>query len=255
MKLNYKIIGQGQPVIILHGLFGMLDNWQLIARKLEERDYMSILIDQRDHGRSPHTDTFNYQVLSDDLFEFMEDNGIHESIILGHSMGGKTAMQFALAHQNSVTKLIVVDMASKAYSGGHEQVFNALLDVNLNSVQSRSEVEEILMNHLNELSTVQFLMKNLSRSKEGQFEWKMNLSLLHTSYPDILAALDIHETVSVETLFIKGERSEYIMEDDKTTLKKQFPNAAFETIADAGHWVHADNPNALIESIIRFIET
>ncbi len=144
-KLNYRIIGEGQPVIILHGLFGMLDNWITIGKKLSDAGYMTILIDQRDHGRSEHTSEFNYKVLSDDLYQFMEDHWIHSAILIGHSMGGKTALQFVADHTTDIRKLIVVDIGVKAYPGGHEDVFKALLSVDLSKIKKRDEAEKTIL--------------------------------------------------------------------------------------------------------------
>jgi esterase len=255
MQLNYKVYGSGQPLVILHGLFGMLDNLQLLARKLEQAGYMVYLVDQRDHGKSPHTEVFNYEVLAEDLNQFLEDNWLHQVILIGHSMGGKTAMQFVSHYTTDIRKLIVVDIAPKAYPRGHESVFDALLSIDLAGLSSRNDAEEMLMSKLNDIGTVQFLMKNLSRKKEGGFEWKMNLPLLHQSYPNILSEITTDHPVGLDVLFIQGEHSGYILDSDKEDILKKFPDAKFELIPDAGHWVHADAPDALYQSVIRFIET
>lgn len=255
IQLNHRIIGKGKPIIILHGLFGMLDNWLTIARRLEAAGYMSILVDQRDHGRSDHTNDFNYSLLSQDLFDFMESNWIHESIILGHSMGGKTAMQFAAEHESMVDKLIVVDMGPKRYAGGHNDIFDALFAVNLESIQSREEAEMQLALKIREPEVVQFLMKNLSRTKEGMYAWKMNLSLLYEKYDQILAPVNIPSPCLVDALFIRGRKSDYIRDEDFAEICTKFPNAQIHTIEEAGHWVHADRPDELFNRIIDFIHT
>lgn len=255
MQLNYKVFGSGQPVVILHGLFGMLDNLQVLARKLEQAGYMVYLVDQRDHGRSPHTDIFNYNVLAEDLNQFLEAHWLHQTIIIGHSMGGKTAMQFASHYTSDIQKLIIVDIGPKGYHGGHEVVFDALLAVDLNKLSSRQDAEDILMKKLGDYGTVQFLMKNLSRKKDGGFEWKMNLPLLYHSYKNILAPIEMDHPVDIDSLFIQGERSGYILEEDKKEILNKFPNAKFELIRDAGHWVHVDAPEALFKSVLEFIET
>jgi len=254
-QLNHRIIGNGRPVIILHGLFGMLDNWLTIARRLETAGFMAILIDQRDHGRSEHTDDFNYNLLSQDLYDFMESNWIHQAIILGHSMGGKTAMQFASDHESLVEKLIVVDIGPKGYTGGHADIFDALFSVNLDTIQSRDEAEAQLSEKIRDASVVQFLMKNLSRNKEGGYEWKMNLSLLYDKYSHILAPVTISAPCMAETLFIRGRKSAYIRDEDFAGIFTKFPNAAIHTIEEAGHWVHADRPDELFNRIIDFIQT
>jgi esterase len=253
-KLNYRIMGDGQPVIILHGLFGMLDNWITIGKKLSDAGYMTILIDQRDHGRSEHTSEFNYKVLSDDLYQFMEDHWIHSAILIGHSMGGKTALQFVADHTTDIRKLIVVDIGIKAYPGGHEDVFKALLSVELSKIKTRDEAEKTILNIIRDNGTVQFLMKNLTRHKDGHFEWKMNLPLLFKNYKNILAPVSINHTCLTDTLFIRGELSDYITNEDLPEIEDLFPNAKFKSIPSAGHWVHADQPDELFKTIIDFIK-
>lgn len=252
-SLNYKIIGQGKPVIILHGLFGMLDNWLNIAKKLEKEGYMAILIDQRDHGRSPHTTDFSYPLLADDLYHFMEENWIHDAILIGHSMGGKTVLQFMTEHDSMVSKVIVIDIGIKKYSGGHKEVFDALFAVDIDSVQNRDEVESVMIAALQDIGTVQFLMKNLTRKKSGGFEWKMNLPLLFEKYNNILDAITFDSPCLTETCIVRGGKSDYITDDDYIGMLKVLPGAHLVTIPEAGHWVHVDRPNELFTSINDFI--
>lgn len=252
-NLNYKIIGQGQPIIILHGLFGMLDNWLNIAKKLESAGFMPILVDQRDHGRSERTHDFNYKLLASDLATFLEENWIHDAILLGHSMGGKTVLQYMAEHDSGISKSIIVDIGIKKYKGGHQEVFDALFAVDLLKVSSRNEVEDILSNHLNDFGTVQFLMKNLTRIPEGGFEWKMNLGLLHKNYLNILDAINFEHPTDTPTLFIRGDQSNYILDEDWPEILKNIPHAELKTIKNAGHWVHADQPDELFQMIIDYI--
>lgn len=254
-QLNYKILGQGSPIIILHGLFGMLDNWMNMAKRLEAEGYMVILVDQRDHGRSPHTDEFSYALLSEDLFHFMDENWIHNSILIGHSMGGKTSLQFVSEHESMISKLLVIDIGLKKYTGGHQDVFDALFAIDIKNVQNRDEVQSILMKKLNDLGTVLFLMKNLTRNKVGGFEWKMNLPLLYQKYQNILSNISFSHSCETETLFIRGDRSNYILDDDWSQITEILPNAQLKTITDAGHWVHVDQPDELFNTIIDFIRT
>ena len=198
-KLNFRIMGDGPPVIILHGLFGMLDNWITIGKKLSQEGYMAILIDQRDHGRSDH-------------------------------------------------------IGIKSYSGGHDDVFKALFSVDLSKIKAREEAEIAISNILHDKGTVQFLLKNLTRNKEGHFVWKMNLPLLFENYKNILAPISIDHTCYTDALFINGELTEYINSEDLPDIKQLFPNASFKTIASAGHWVHADQPDELFKTIIDFIK-
>jgi len=215
IELNYKTFGQGDPIVILHGLFGMLDNWQTIGRKLAEH-HTVFLVDQRNHGRSPHTDELDYPLMAYDLQHFMENQWMFKSTIMGHSMGGKTAMQFALLHPGMVEKLIVVDIAPKAYEGGHQPIFDALFDLQPEQISDRSEAEAKLKEHISERGVRQFLLKNLSRKKGGNgYEWKMNLPVIHKHYRDILKELKVYDApFEGEALFIRGGRSNYIQEED-----------------------------------------
>lgn len=249
--LNHKIFGQGDPIIILHGLFGMLDNWQTIGKKLAE-DYMVVLVDQRDHGKSDHTDEFNYQVLAEDLRVFMEENWMHEAYIIGHSMGGKTAMQFAVDNPDMIEKLIIVDIGPKAYKAGHDTIFKALREVEIDKVKSREEVEESIAKYINDKGVRLFLMKNLQRKKEGGFRWKMNLELLYQEYPNIIDAIKYDGTVDVETLFIYGSKSHYIVPSEIEGVKEIFPHSTFEEV-DAGHWIHAEKPDELLTLVKGFL--
>ena len=253
MQLNYKSFGQGDPIIILHGLFGTLDNWQTIAKQLGEQHTVYI-IDQRNHGRSPHLPEMNYQLMAEDLKEFMESNWIYKAHIVGHSMGGKTAMQFALEYPDMVDSLVVIDIAPKTYADGHSTIFKALLGMNLDKINSRREADALLHEDIKDFGVRQFLLKNLHRSKAGRYEWKMNLPVIHKHYPDILQATVSEETFTGCTLFIKGSESPYIQPEDEESIFKLFPNATIETVRNAGHWVHAEAPAALLAMLLNFFE-
>ena len=254
VELNYKEFGQGDPVIILHGLFGALDNWQTIARQLSD-DYSVYILDQRNHGRSPHTDVHDYHSMAEDLREFMESHWMYDGAhVIGHSMGGKTAMQFALEHPDLVKKLVVVDIAPKAYPGNHYEIFDALLSMNLDKIESRTEANELLAQRIEEEDVRLFLMKNLNRRKEGGYEFKMNLPVLRKHYDDVLAAVEGEHPFEGPALFIRGGRSKHIVDGDEILIKKLFPNARIETIERAGHWVHADAPVQLLKLVQKFLE-
>lgn len=252
MQLNYKTFGQGEPLIILHGLFGALDNWQTIARALAEQ-YSVYIIDQRNHGRSPHTDEISYPLMADDLAAFMECQWIYKAHIIGHSMGGKTAMQFALSNSDMVDKLIVVDIAPKAYKGNHELIFDALFSVDLKKLKSRKEADEFLEEKLEDFAVRQFLLKNLSRTKEGNYQWKMNLTALHQHYDKLLANVESEEIVDNPTLFIRGANSDYIQEEDRVLMGQYFTKVDLKTVEGAGHWVHAEQPQALLDLVTGFL--
>jgi len=252
LELNYKVFGEGEPVIILHGLFGMLDNWQTFAKKLAE-DYMVYIIDHRDHGKSPHTDTFNYPVLAEDLQQFMEANWIHEARLIGHSMGGKTVMQFAAEYEDMVKQLVVVDIAPVSYKPGHNEIFEALLSVDIDYVNGRSDVEATLSNYISDVGVRLFLMKNLQRKKEGGYRWKMNLELLHKEYEHIIANVS-KATVETNTLFVRGEKSKYIVEEGEAAIAEYYTNAEVKTVKGAGHWIHAEQPDILLEMVKTFFQ-
>lgn len=252
VDLYHKIYGEGEPVIIIHGLFGMSDNWASFAKKLSE-DRMVIIVDVRDHGRSPHTADFSYALCAEDIAAFMEKNWIYEADVIGHSMGGKVSMQLAYDNPELVKNLVVVDIGPGGYKGGHEQIIQALLSIDISTVSSRKEVQEKLMEDIGELGTVLFLMKNLQRKKEGGFRWKMNLHLLKEKYPEIIGPLDISD-IEHNTLFIKGENSNYIEEGQKALIGEIFAQAEIKEIKDASHWVHADQPDALFKNILTFLK-
>jgi pimeloyl-ACP methyl ester carboxylesterase len=183
----------------------------------------------------------------------MEQQGVYSSNLLGHSMGGKTAMEFALEYPDQVDKLIIVDIAPKAYPPGHDQIFEALLAIDLNTLSSRQAAEEILRGFIQEDGVIQFLLKNLSRTKEGGFEWKMNLPVLYRCYPELLSAPKAQGYFSGETLFVRGGKSDYVLDSDLPAIRAHFPNYQLETIPQAGHWVHADAPAALLKLVLDFL--
>jgi len=253
MQLNYKTFGQGDPLIILHGLFGTLDNWQTLAKRWA-KEYTVFLVDQRNHGRSPHVDEHNYLAMAEDLNTFMEANWIHKAHILGHSMGGKTAMQFAVLYPEMVDKLIIIDIAPKEYSGGHEQIIEALNNLDVSQLQDRKTADAQLKTRIPLFGVRQFLLKNLTREKTGGYRWKMNLPALTQNYQAILQNIDPSELFEGPALFVKGDTSPYIKEEDLPNIQTYFPNAQLETIAEAGHWVHAEQPEQLFKVVRHFLE-
>ncbi|MEL6719893.1 MAG: alpha/beta fold hydrolase [Bacteroidota bacterium] len=255
IQLNHKAFGQGDAIVILHGLFGTLDNWQTLAKKLAETYYV-FLVDLRNHGRSPHVEGMSYPLMANDLKDFLEQNWIHQAHIIGHSMGGKTAMQFALEYPDVVDKLVVVDIAPKAYQGGHELILSALRNFPITEVKNRKEVEQILLEAgVQELGVRQFLLKNLTRSKEGGYEWKMNFPEIDKYYNNILDNIKVDDTsiFEEETLFVRGANSNYIQDEDIANIQSLFPKAQLETIPQAGHWVHAEQPQALLSLLNDFL--
>lgn len=253
MQLNYIKSGSGKNLIILHGLFGMLDNWKTIGKTLE-KNFTVYLVDQRNHGKSPHTAEHSYKLMSADLFEFFHQQHISSAILIGHSMGGKTAMQFALDHPALVEKLVVIDMGTKRYPPGHDTIFDALFSINLNQIHYRSDAENILLEKIPEFSTRQFILKNLSRNPDGTYRWKFNLTALYADYDNyILAPVESDTSFQKQTLFVRGANSTYIQNADWDGIQTLFPIASLITVEDAGHWVHADKPAKLLEVLSEFL--
>jgi esterase len=258
MDLNFKEFGSGEPLVILHGLFGTLDNWQTIARQLAD-NFTVYIVDLPNHGRSPHTKgEFDYSEMSDAVAEFLTKNWIHETRLIGHSMGGKLAMQLALQQPDLIKKLAVIDIAPKKYAGGHGDIFKAMFALDLTTLTDRKEAEQFLTEHLPEegAGTIQFLLKNLSRRADtegGGFEWKMNLDVLWANYPRILDKLEGDIPFRKSTLFIRGSESNYIKDTDFDLISKLFPNSAIQTIEGAGHWVHAEKPIELLSALKNFM--
>ena len=252
MELNFKSFGQGEPVIILHGLFGMLDNWMTIGKRLSEH-YAVYLVDLRNHGKSPHTQEHSYALMAGDLVDFFDQQWLHQASVIGHSMGGKVAMQFALDNPGVVNKLVVVDIAPKMYPPHHQDVLDTMLSFDPSAADNRRDMLLHLQSHLRDARTVHFLMKNLSRSKEGGFRWKMNLDSLVANYRELNETVTYDDPFEGDALFIRGAESAYIADEDMLEILEIFPRAKLSTIEGAGHWVHADKPDALLESITAFL--
>ena len=244
--------GQGVPLIILHGLFGSLDNWHSIAKTLAS-DFTVLSIDLRNHGKSPHNKTFNYETLRDDVIRFMEENRVKSSHILGHSLGGKVAMNVALSSPEKLEKLVVVDIAPKMYKAGHEAIFEALRTINLSNFFERKEVEDKLLSFVPDLRTRQFLMKGLIRNEMGKPVWKFNIESLAENYLNILKSINSEHPFQKESLFIAGSDSEYLIQNDMREIEKLFPKASFKSIENAGHWVHADRPGEFLKTVKSFL--
>lgn len=252
MQLNFKRYGSGQPLIILHGLLGSLDNWATLGKRLAE--HLSVyIVDQRNHGRSPHSPDMSFPLMAQDLLEMLDRENIQRTHLLGHSMGGKTAMRFALDHPERLHKLLVVDIAPRQYAEGHEDILEALRELDLDKFESRHEVDIELHKKIPELNTRRFLLKNLSRNSQGGFGWKMNLDGIFRNYAEISVAVNSNVSFKGETLFVQGGRSNYIQAEDHADIRALFPSARTVTIDNAGHWVHADAPDELEQVVMKFL--
>ena len=252
MLLHYKSFGEGKPLIILHGFLGSLDNWQSIAKELAA-NYQVFILDVRNHGKSFHDNKHDYASMVADVHYFIDHLGLSEVTLLGHSMGGKIAMSFALKYPLLVTKLIVVDIAPKIYLPGHEDILHALSKVNPKELKSRQEAVDIISTYIHDPSVVQFLLKNLDRLGDGSFGWKMNLPVLIDQYKEMID-FPSKGLFDGPTLFLKGEKSDYILPSDEAIIQHYFPKAKIVSIKNAGHWVHAENPTDFISETSNFLK-
>lgn len=251
MKLNYKEFGEGQPLIILHGLMGMLDNWQAPAKMLWD-DYRVIIVDLRNHGHSPQSDEHNYDAMVADVVELMDDFQLDKAHLLGHSMGGKVVMTMAQKFPNRIDKLIVADIGPKYYPPHHQQVLAALDAVPLNKLERRTDAEDYMKPHLAEAGVRQFLMKSLFRPAKDQFDWRFNLKAIKLNIENIGQATDEMD-YDGDTLFLRGGNSNYITDDDWPDIKMLYPNSYLITIENAGHWLHAEKPQEFVEAVKDFL--
>lgn len=254
MLLHSIILGEGTPFIILHGFLGMSDNWKTMGQKFSEHGFQVHLVDQRNHGHSFHSDEFNYEVLVEDLKNYCDTNNLQEIVLLGHSMGGKTAMLFAAKYPRMVSKLIVADISPRYYPVHHDGILKGLSALDFDVIKSRGEADEILSGYVSDFGTRQFLLKNLYWVEKGKLGLRMNLNVLKEEVSEIGEPLPAQARFEKATLFLKGDRSEYIGEEDETIIRNHFPNVQIETISNAGHWLHAENPEAFFNAVIKFIK-
>lgn len=254
MKLNFDQYGDDatkETLIIIHGLYGSASNFRGLA-KIYANDFNVYSIDLRNHGSSPHSDEMSYPSMADDVDEFMADQGIKSAHILGHSMGGKTAMQVALSYPMRVNKLVVGDIAPVVYPHHHETIFEGLLALDLDLIKSRGEADKLLAEYVEEAGVRLFLLTNLVRDAESGFRWRINIPALISNYDHIAAA---PEGISYggETLFIRGDHSDYVADEYIPETMEIFPNAKIETIDECGHWLHSEKPKEFSEILLQFL--
>ena len=251
MELYFRELGQGQPIILLHGIFGSSDNWLTQSRILSSK-FKTYAVDLRNHGQSPHEPLFDYPAMVNDLVAFINSHGIKDPVIIGHSMGGKVAMNFAVAHPEKLQKLIVVDMAPKPYDMENYVVLKGLNAVEIDKITTRQEADEQLAAFVDEADVRQFLLKNLSRKPEGGFKWKLNLPAITENIGNIGLALQFDGTFDKPSLFVRGSRSNYVKDHDLERIRKICPAAELETL-DAGHWVPAEKPQEFVDLVMRWL--
>jgi esterase len=267
MKLFFQKLGQGPPLIILHGLYGSSDNWITYARWLSEH-FTIYLVDQRNHGRSPHSRGNSYELMAEDLRELITDENLDNVILLGHSMGGKTAMLFTALYPEKVKSLVVVDIGPGSYISVdnyspqalvHLNIANTMLSADLTKYNSRVDIERELTKTIKETTVRQFIMKNVSRSADNSFSWKLNVEEIAQALPAIMGAIPLDKVPEgkkndhLPVLFIKGEQSNYINSEQLLLIKKYFPSAQLEIIPGAGHWVHAEQPELFMHALNSFL--
>jgi pimeloyl-ACP methyl ester carboxylesterase len=252
LALHYKVYGAGPPLIILHGLFGSSNNWHTLSGQLGEH-FLVYAVDQRNHGQSPHSEEFTYGAMAEDLERFLADRGLGRSSILGHSMGGKTAMEFALRFPQKVEKLIVVDIAPRAYGRSHDEILGAMVSLDLASYKSREAIDGALQNRIPDERVRQFILTNLKRLSGGHYVWKINLEVLRAKYDEVTKTQVSVVPFPGPVLFIRGD-SDYIREDDRALISRLFPHATLRSIPGAGHWVHADAPEEFFRVVLEFLQ-
>lgn len=252
MHLYFRKLGTGKPIVILHGLFGSSDNWLTVSKAFAEK-YEVFLIDLRNHGQSPHTKSHTYVEMAEDLAQFLVQNNLEKIILIGHSMGGKTAMAFAQKYPQKIEKLIIVDISPRYYPPHHQRELDALHSLDLSKLQNRQEADEIMAKTIPELGIRQFLLKNLYRTEDGIFKWRMNLPVLTAQINRIGEESLKNSTISIPTLFLRGENSNYISENDIKLIQTLFTNAQTTTISNAGHWIQAEQPKAFQDVVFNFL--
>jgi pimeloyl-ACP methyl ester carboxylesterase len=265
MKLAFKKYGEGDPLVILHGLYGSSDNWVSIGRKLAEH-YTVYLVDQRNHGKSPHVKEHSFDAMADDLLSFMKNEGLTKVYLAGHSMGGKTAMLFAAKYPNHVKKLLVLDISPKSHNASghnntifqqHHNILTALNNLNLNDFSARKEIDSEISKNIASKGIRQFILKNLKRDQQDHFSWKINVHVLYDQLNEILSDIDLEpyrdNLATIPALFVNGGNSGYLTEADKPYLQYLFTDILFKTVDGAGHWVHAEAPDSILKIMKEFI--
>ncbi|MCW8194941.1 alpha/beta fold hydrolase [Proteobacteria bacterium 005FR1] len=253
MQLHFEKSGQGSPLVMMHGLFGSLDNLGAISRILENH-FTLYRLDLRNHGRSPHADSMTFAEMAQDLREFFEAQSLQRAFVFGHSLGGKVAMEFACHEPERIAKLIIADIAPVTYPSHHNAILDGLASIELDQVKSRRDADEQLAKFVSEAPIRQFILKSLDRSSEGSYRWRLNVPTILDKYEDLRLAVCEHCNFAGPTLFLRGEHSNYIAERNHDEIKAKFPESSIVTIDGASHWLHAEKPDAVARAIIDFLQ-
>jgi pimeloyl-ACP methyl ester carboxylesterase len=263
MEMFFRKLGSGPPLIIIHGLYGSSDNWLTIGKELA-RDFEVYLVDLRNHGNSPHTDRHTYSLMKLDLLEFLDRHDIEKAILIGHSMGGKVAMVFAAEFPERIKSLVVIDIGPKSYhslkdyssqANDHMNILIGMQSIDFSKVKTREDVDIQLSSFIKSSEVRNFLLKNIRRERDNIFSWKINVPVLIKELPSVLEGLDpkITGITGFPVLFVRGGNSDYLLDEDFPEIKNFFPSAEFVTIPDAGHWLHAEQPELLLKALRNFL--
>tara|TARA_R110000737_G_C14556573_1_gene481534 strand:+ start:262 stop:1038 length:777 start_codon:yes stop_codon:yes gene_type:complete len=249
--LNYQQLGSGKDIILIHGLFGRLENLNMVAKALAE-NYQVTSVDVRNHGDSFHDSLMDYPTMAQDIVELMQHLAISNAVVLGHSMGGKIAMELALTKPELVEKLIIADIAPVEYPPHHKKIIAGLQSIDLTLIKQRKDADKQLSQYVDNIGVRQFLLRNLS-NEDGQFSFKCNIENINTNYAHIMKTYQGSNTYNGATLFIKGANSDYILPEHRTEILRLFPQSRARVIQGAGHWLHAEKTDAFNRSIERFL--
>ena len=241
MRLQSYIDGEGRPLVLLHGFLGSSDNWRAMRKRFVVK-YKVFSVDQRNHGNSPHSSMMNYIVMTEDLREFLSEQGLSNVCLLGHSMGGKVAMQFATESPEWIDKLVIVDISPKAYPPSHQLLLDAMQNLELRRLKTYGEVEAALAQSISDASLRKFVVTNLARNSNGDLYWRIGLDSLAANYDQLIKPPAISNSFDKPTCFVRGAQSNFIADQDLASIREYFPRAEFHTIPNAGHWVHIDAP-------------
>ena len=251
--LYSKIEGEGKPFLIIHGFLGMSDNWKTLGLKFVQLGYQIHLLDMRNHGKSFHSNEFNYEIMAEDVKAYIDFHNLQNITLLGHSMGGKIAMLFATTYPEYVEKLIIADIGPKYYAPHHQSILAALNAVDFSKKPSRSEVDEIVSKYITDFGTKQFLLKNVYWKTPEELGFRFNLPVFNEKISEIGTALPFENHFDKPVLFLRGDKSDYILDSDFETILHHFPLAIIKTIPNAGHWLHAENPSAFYSDVEKFV--
>ncbi len=255
MEILYsRIEGEGKPLLILHGYLGMSDNWKTLSAKYAEQGFQVHSLDLRNHGRSFHSDEFSHELMMQDVMDYCKFHNLQKISLIGHSMGGKLAMFIAVTYPDLVDRLIIADISVREYPPHHQDILEALNSVDFSIHTDRKQVEDVIATYITDFGTRQFLMKNVYRVTPEQLGFRMNLKSLTQNYDNMGIEIPKGSRYEEPVLFLRGENSNYIRERDEQDIINIFPKAEIRTISNAGHWLHAENPNDFFNFSMKYLK-